>query len=235
MSLLSMFLACGSSEAPPGQVVFSSTGATSTVTAWVVPSGVTAIHAVVVGGGPGNAESSIKRGAAVLIDQASTIGADFGGGDGGTGTQGGGGAGGYSGSGGAGASTVWGEGYPGAAGSGGGGGGGASGDDARGYSPRMGGGVGLQGQGASGAGGYFDNFNNGPGGDGSATGAVFGAGGIGYKGGNLRYTTTQIAVTPGETLTITTAARSGGIAKTSGAVRIMWGAGRSYPSNAADV
>lgn len=200
---------------------------------FVVPTGVTSIHAAVVG-------ASISRGAATLMSSDSAIGAAFGGGDGGSASGstsgGGGGAGGYSGNGG--------DGHPGevafgngSAGAGGGGGGGRSAASSGG---QHGGGVYLHGAGTSGAGGTASS----PPGAGSnlGEGAPRGAGNKGGSprgstpGRNLRYTKTAIAVTAGEMLTVVVSAqRTGGDATTSGGARIIWGAGRSYPSNAKDV
>lgn len=143
------------------------------------------------------------------------IGGD-GGGQGGNGGQGGadssggdggggGGAGGYTGDGGAGA--AWNNGA-GTAGTGGGGGGGAGGyRSGGGYGVGgSGGGVGIYGEGASGAGGsgYHANGEPGSGGD----GLKYGGGGAGFH-----YASNGI----------------GG----QGAVRIIWGPGRSFPDNAA--
>lgn len=119
---------------------------------------------------------------------------------------GGGGAGGYTGNGGNGSSISLGAST---AGSGGGGGGGGS--DPQGYPSRGGGGVGIYGQGANGAAGADINYNPESGGggsggtsapnNGSQAGGVYGAGGGATGGG-------------------------GG----SGAVRIIWGAGRAFPA-----
>lgn len=125
---------------------------------------------------------------------------------------GGGGAGGYSGPGGAGAQNTTDGNYPfnsGSHGSGGGGGGGAGSVYAG------GGGVGLYGSAASGYGGSTaENSNrNGTGGSGGQIAPDSGDGGS-YGGGGTAYS-------------------SGGASTSSaGAVRIVWGAGRSFPSNA---
>lgn len=125
---------------------------------------------------------------------------------------GGGGAAGYAGNGGAG-----GSGGSGTSGSGGGGGGGAgypsSFDN---YVGRGGGGVGLQGQGSSGAGGVGSSSavaGQGGGGSGGTNGDVTGKGGQygGGTGGN--YGTGQSAFSGAD-----------------GAVRIIWGPNRSFPS-----
>ena len=132
-----------------------------------------------------------------------------------TDATGGGGAGGYTGNGGNGASID----SAGSSGSGGGGGGGGAGgtSDAAG----AGGGVGLYGQGASGVGGAYTASDAGPGGGGSngqpgsdspgstarpSTGGAFGGGGGGSELSNENG--------PGA----------------SGAVRIIWGQGRSFPT-----
>lgn len=143
------------------------------------------------------------------------------GGNGGNGdvyrSAGGGGAGGYSGSGGAGGTATEG-GVAGAAGTGGGGGGGGEGDYQ--YRGGGGGGVGLLGEGTSGTGGAGSATSHGTpgaGGSGGANGAnsAGGAYGGGGAGGNYN-----------------TAGGSG----TDGAVRIIWGPERAFPStNTGDV
>jgi hypothetical protein len=169
---------------------------------------------------------------------------------------GGGGAGGYSGSGGSGGVTQG----PGFNGSGGGGGGGASwitlfpsysGDAAGG-----GGGVGILGQGADGAAGSATQASAGGGGgsggaagvssgvspfNGSNGGLYGGGGGAnlyggsgGGGGGGLRYIN-NYTVAPGSTLTVIVGAGGAapggnGGAGANGAVRIIWGPGRSFPS-----
>lgn len=212
---------------------------------FVVPAGVSSIHAAVVGGS-GNTLSAIRRSSTVLIANTSTVGSAFGGGDGGQNggyvSGGGNGAGGYSGTGGRG---DWGvEGYAdGEPGTGGAGGGGRSASSTGGR--QHGGGVYLHGEGASGAGGRGSPWTLPGHGSDLGEGQPRGAGRYGFNssypsevGGNLRYTKTAIAVTPGETLTVVVAAiaaSSGGDATTGGGVRIIWGEGRSYPSNAKDV
>jgi hypothetical protein len=138
---------------------------------------------------------------------------------------GGGGAGGYSGTGGAGGGT-------GVASTGGGGGGGNTG--------RGGGGVGLYGAGANGA------ANGGGGSDGqsatTATGGTYGGGwcfgttgaAYGGGGGGLTYVN-NYPVTPGATFNVTVGIKGGistggGSTSGGGAVRIIWGNGRSFPS-----
>jgi len=128
---------------------------------------------------------------------------------GGTNTGGGGGgAGGYSGNGGNGGSAAAGTALAGAAGAGGGGGGGGSGAS---NTARGGGGVGILGAGANGTAGASNG--NGGGGSGGANGTFaggnYGGGGAGASGSNTNF------------------AGGGGSV---GAVRIIWGTGRSYPS-----
>ena len=139
------------------------------------------------------------------------------GGSGGGQNGGGGGAGGYAGSGGSGGNNGTGNGSNGAGGGGGGGGGGAGGSSTP-ASPSGGGGggVGLYGQGANGTGGAAGGTSGGgqpgTGGSGGTNGTVGTAGSAaGLYGGGAAY--------PGS---------SGG-----GAVRIIWGYGRSFPYNAA--
>lgn len=249
----------GNSEAAPGQQVF-----TATSTSWVVPDGVTSISALCVGHGgfgessdaggrggdlryaitlavtpgetltigvpgySGNTSTpvSIKRGGTTLLAAAcgrngsstagtsSSIGGNIGGGNGGTGftaTYGtGGGAGGYSGNGGAGGG---GGGAAGGNGAGGGGGGGRINGG--------GGGVGLLGQGSNGAGATSGAGGGGGGSGGAAGGTNTGASGAGAGGsyGGGSGVNTFGGATPG-----------------AGAVRIIWGAGRAYPStNTGDV
>jgi hypothetical protein len=151
-----------------------------------------------------------------------------GGGTGGTGgvasgdTAGGGaGAGGYSGNGGSGGSDT-----SGSSGTGGGaGGGGAGGSNSTAGGAPSGGGVGILGQGSNGAGGTFfnrGNSNPGTGGSGGTSGSLnltqggtTGTGGL-YGGGGGGQSNDGKS-TPG--------CNGGG-----GAVRIIWGSGRSFPS-----
>lgn len=178
------------------------------------------------------------------------------------GEAGAGGAGGYSGNGGNGGSTAGNPspdsyyGNPGGSGTGGGGGGGGGGAGGGGINGLGGGGgpVGLRGTGVSGAGGAAGTGSTaitrsgGGGGIGSPTAThLYGAGYVSMdrgssSGGSLRYKN-NIPVTPGEVLTIFAPDPSMGgynypvgVASTFGAgARIMWGGGRSYPSNAGDI
>lgn len=183
-------------------------------------------------------------------------------GRGSVGEAGAGGAGGYSGHGGNGGRTYGNPsadsygGNPGDAGSGGGGGGGGGSMGSggiNGWGGGAGGGVGLLGIGANGNGGAegygsttITRSGNG-GGNGSPAGKVYGAGYVSAEygsayGGSLRYRN-DIQVTPGEVLTIGAQdAQLGGyyipigVDSSYGAgVRIMWGGGRSYPSNAGNI
>lgn len=148
-----------------------------------------------------------------IITPASTFigdGGDNGGGSSGQngqGAVGGGGAGGYSGAGGKGGNS----GIPPVAGAGGGASGGNSNGSSTGYG---GGGVGIMGEGTS---GVYSN-SSGKGGSGGADGGVNGVGGLygGGGGGSNDGSTTNDGV--------------------GGAVRIIWGAGRAFPStNTANV
>ena len=183
------------------------------------------------GGGNGNGESGGNPGAGGTIG-----GNNDGGGNGGAGGQdsqnyggpGGGGAGGYSGNGGNGAtSQANGTGaVTGQAGSGGGGGGGGKGGQSE-AGGGGGGGVGLFGQGTSGNGGggqgqnstggtvgnAGSNGNNG--GSGGNQGNHAGGSGGSYGGGHGGPQSSQSAGNPG-----------------GGAVRVIWGMGRSFPNNA---
>jgi hypothetical protein len=135
-------------------------------------------------------------------------------------STGGGGAGGYSGNGGG--SSINTDGQPGSGGGGGGGGAGGSSDAASG-----GGGVGIYGEGSSGAGGIYTANDAGAGGGGGSGGSDGGSGlsaganndGGAYGGGG-----------GGAELNGEAGAGAGG------AVRIIWGSGRAFPStNTADV
>ena len=222
--------------APIGQHV--QTMMSSTSHSFVVPLGVTRISVVLVAASSGHS-LQLKRGATILLSDTTALGAGVGGGNGGAnggssdGAQsgGGGGAGGYSGAGGAGAyanrQASPGSYYAAAGSPGAGGGGGGAGCNTSGSGGR-GGGVGLLGTGNNGAGGASGGGAGGHGSQRTGSGAY--GGGINNGGGKLRYLN-DITVTPGETLTIAGSAGGGMI----GAARIMWGGGRSYPSNALDM
>lgn len=146
---------------------------------------------------------------------------------------GGGGAGGYSGGGGHGSNASGAT--PKANGEGGGGGGGRSAGGRDGAA--AGGGVGLQGEGASGLGDrryisqgwdgkpiYDENIC------GSPPGPFYGGGEAGQPGNNLAWRN-AIPVKPGDVLTCEYIGHTGN----TGAARVIWGAGRSFPHNARDV
>ena len=178
------------------------------------------------------------------------VGTGGNGGQGGYYAGGGGGAGGYSGAGGNGGDSSY-SGAPGMAGLGGGGGGGGAG--LSGHGSAGGGGVGLLGQGSSGLGGAGDGSplggSGGSGGSGGNDrtqnngrgGGNYGGGGAGGSnsyssggGGALAYVN-NIPVTPGEWLFVYPgAAGTWDYPQTasagSGAIRIIWGLGRSFPS-----
>ena len=125
--------------------------------------------------------------------------------------SGGGGAGGYSGNGGAGGTTG-----AGSNGAGGGGGGGGATNSGQGYG---GGGVGVLGEGTSGTGGAFNTVGASTGGSGGANGTRANGGNYGGGGGACDDDTNGSGGNGGQ-----------------GAVRIIWGPGRSYPStNVGDV
>lgn len=211
---------------------------------FVVPTGVRYVSIVLIAPS-GNSEVTVKRGATDLLTNTSTVGGDIGGGNGGLGGSvaedfggcGGGGAGGYSGNGGRGEGpAAYGGSGPATSGAGGGGGGGSSRFGTTGY---IGGGVGLYGSGSNGAAGTSSNGGSGsipPGSTahGAGAGASYAPGlpNTGSSGGNLRYRN-NISVTPGETLTINLNTDTS--QPTCGGCRIIWGGGRSFPSNAGDM
>ncbi len=232
---------CGMPQAAPGQVVL--TGGN-----FVVPEGVYSISVVCVG-------RVLRRGGVDLVRAKRGDRLGDGGGDGGTSPlaggssyylSGGGGAGGYSGNGGAGGNLGGSnEGLNGNAGNGGGGGGGGGGGLQPDFYPAPsiehmggpGGGVGLRGVGANGtAGAGGGQWGQGsPGGPGSPGGTVYGGGIPGRHGLTLAWAN-NIPVTPGETLTTAYAETDSFVASSQGsAMRILWGGGRSYPSNAGDL
>ena len=150
--------------------------------------------------------------------------AKFAGGTGGTGgtdsAGGGGGAGGYSAAGGAGGNG----GSNGTASTGGGGGGGGGSSDSTSYSGGGGGGVGLLGAGSNGTAGTSGTAGIGGGAGSSGSNGAAGSSGAGGAGG--AYGGGGGGASNGF---------SAGGAAGAGAIRIIWGAGRSYPSSAGDV
>lgn len=233
---------------PRGEIIFYVPGTYT----WTPPAGVTSVCVVCVGGGSklnggalayvnnipvvygtnytvvvGNRGGESSHGGTSYFKDTSTVAAGGGkfdsltggsviagtGGAGGTGSgsvlaaSGGGGAGGYAGTGGTGGYAA--DGTSGTGGAGGGGGGDGNGGGG-------GGGVGLFGQGSNGAGAGASTFNGGGGGSGGETGGNstnFGAfgGNFGGGGGRLTYSSRYAA--------------GGG-----GAVRIIWGKDRAFPS-----
>ena len=229
--------AASAASAPAeGQIVFTAAG----ITNWVVPPGVTSISMVAVQSYGRSAPTTITVNSVIVCRAQNGARIGDGGGDGGVngtsyddGTNalqsGGGGAGGYAGNGGRGADGGY---FNSSSGSGGGGGGGSF----RTNIGMMGGGVGLLGQGANGAGGG----GNQPGAPGSPGGTTYGEGlygsaytkdGIpnGTPGGALAYKN-NVAVTPGQQIAISIGAKNPTVVHNGGAVRIIWGAGRAYPS-----
>jgi len=239
---------------PAGEMIFTAAGSHD----FTVPAGVDEISVVCIGAGggwdPGTSSSfgqfltadggdGDARGG---VSRASHFGGS-GGGRGGLGGHarggGGGGAAGYTGRGGDGGAGDTGEAGQGGGGAGGnegtddnagGGGGGGVGPDGAGSNGQPGTGVGARGGGGSGgdpggAGGNGDEGNGGKygGGAGGGGGGTNGTGG--GCGGGLGYG--RYNVTPGEVIPVTvgTAGAKGG----AGAVRVIWGAGRSYPDHAA--
>lgn len=235
--------------APAGQVVLL-TGTTS----WTVPAGVTSICVVAVQGGStpaaGASPTTVTVSGTVVCRAQNENRLGDGGGDGGVGgtgatdfatyqsNAGGGGAGGYSGNGGKGGDGTSYSIVPlSGAGSGGGGSGGAC-SYWTGGTAGAGGGVGLLGQGSNGAaagGGTNWAQAGNPGSGGTASTYGGGAGGAntyypainGGRGGALAYKN-NIAVTPGQTVTLSIPATMSSAGPA--AVRIIWGAGRSFPS-----
>lgn len=173
------------------------------------------------GGGAGGPERTLTSAAGGTSTGTEREGGGAGGVGGanvaGSGGSGGGGAGGFTAGGGTGGPSNGGDGFA-STGGGGGGGGGRSGTSGLGGA---GGGVGLLGTGANGAGGTASaGGNGGSGGTAGATNAASPSGGGVYGGGGGGRTDQ---------------AGAGGVGG-QGAVRIIWGAGRAYPStNTADV
>lgn len=253
LGLMEMMFAQG--QPPQGQAAF-----TNGTTVWTVPAGVYSVCAVCVQGGTTTLPTRIVSGATTVCQ--AQYGARIGDGGGSGGNAGGGsdsstgagGAGGYTGNGGnGGTASVTSdpgiEGYngtAGAAGSGGGGGGGGGGSSYHvifstgGTNPTYvlpgenGGGVGLLGVGSSGAGGYGSVNGTSPAAPGAAgsggSGITYGGGvnssSLTSTGGELAWKN-NIPVVPGATLTVDVSGNGG--------ARIIWGGGRSYPSNAGNV
>lgn len=211
---------------PRGEVSFTSPGTTVT---WKVPFGVQEVSVVVVGGQTASGTSHFNNQVIATGGNLAGVGGTYSGADGGA--NGGSGGSSYQNKGGGGGGAA---GYL----SNGGNGGNAS--TAGGYtsSGGYGGGVGLFGGSAGGTGGQAGSAsdgNNGTpgsggvgqsygGGGGGAAGGG-GNGGDGYGGGGLGWKN-NIKVRSGQLIQI-------GVGGTNGAVRVIWGPGRSFPSNAA--
>lgn len=232
--------------AAPGQQEYTTAGTYS----WVAPTGVTSVCAVAVGPGrngaggglgwknnipvvPGNSYTVVVGAAGSTTDSyfnssvtvqgnsgATRTYVGDGGGNGGTaGARSGGGAGGYSGNGGNGASAFSGP-ANGNAGSGGGGGSGAvEGASSCASFGGAGGGVGLLGQGSNGAAGIGTGGSSAAGGGGGSGGANGGSTTLAVEGVGGAYG-------GGGGLSAAVGGRPSGV----GAVRIIWGSGRAFPS-----
>lgn len=242
MSLRARMFAQPPASAAPGQVVFQPPSQfVSLDQSWIVPAGVTSISYVLVSPDSNGTITLKKNGVTQsTVASQSRSGCD-GGGNGGIGNSGGGGAGGYDNKGGDGGQYLdtpdQGNGGVGAGGGGGGGGGGHAGIHPNpAYSSERGGGVGLKGKGLSGEAGIGASFSSSAtvGGDGSNApgGGLFGAGSLTANGGGLGWKN-ALSVTAGDVIRIEAGVPSSGM-NTAGA-RIIWGAGRSYPSAAGDV
>ena len=208
-------LAYGTFAVTPGEVLTivvgagGNGGATQSSGSAGGPSTISSGATVYLSGGGGGAGQ--ERSTATVTGGASTgtkrAGGGAGGNSGGNSTDtgsGGGGAGGYSGAGGAGGTTGAGSSSPGD----GGGGGGAT-NSGQGYG---GGGVGLFGQGFGGAGGPFNGPTGGGAGIGGTAGTRPNGGTYGGGGGACDDDTNSSGGNGGQ-----------------GAVRIVWGPGRTYP------
>jgi cysteine-rich repeat protein len=175
-------------------------------------------------GGGGMAGPGVAGGEANVPALPLQTGGGSGGGSGvsgASGGSGGGGAGGYTGTGGAGGTEM-------VIGNAGAGGGGAGGDGSNDFGAGAGGGVGLQGLGANGqaqASGTALNGAAGGGGSGGAAGSAGSQGGPGGTGGAFGGGGGGAWDTPNGT-----GGKGGG-----GALRFLWGGGRSFPSNAKDM
>lgn len=260
MLMPDMSMVAGPTQAAAvGQIEFLATGFSESETqTFVVPAEVFSLSACIVADRA--SVCRILRGAAVLLSTSEVVigNALQGGGGGGSagannpgqpafdGRGGGGGAGGYDGFGGFGGNVNFAQNAPqgGGNGNGGAGGGGAgsyefinidTGQSGGIRSGSNGGGVGMRGKGANGTGGQFVYPSTTPGAPGSpaSSAPLVGAGTTGSPGGNLRWRN-EIAVTPGEALTISLGSSARDAASGVGAgARLLWGAGRSYPNNAA--
>jgi hypothetical protein len=234
-----------------GQAEFTTPGSYT----WTAPAGVTLVSVVAVGSGDGTASDSYFINTSTVCGRGSDgfTGGTYVGDGGGNGGNGSntidcsswsygdcGGAGGYSGNGGSAPANACSDsvGNPGS-----GGGGGSGGRSYNDYLSTGGGGVGIYGEGTSGAGGPAGQggYGGSGGGDGASCystgcagaffggdfgggGATFGSGtsGGGTGGGGLGWKN-NISVTPGTSYDVVVGANNG-------AVRIIWGTGRAFPS-----
>ena len=213
-------------EIPNGQIEYIISG----TYLFTVPENVTSVSVVVVGGGNGAGSLTTSRGTSHFNNSVYAYGSDGriggshsgtdGGGNGGNGGTsdgnnggGGGGAGGYSGNGGNGGDiNVGNDGFP---GTGGGAGGGSGARDQQTSKPGFGGSNGET-PSLVGRGGKFG------GGDNLYLAAGKGGGGLGYKN--------NITVTPGQSIPIKVGEGFNATLGGAGAVRIIWGNNRSFPS-----
>jgi len=239
-------------ETVTNEAVYTTPGTYS----WTAPEGVTSVCVVAIGGGGGDSyfvNTSTVRGGAPSGSTGGTYTGDGGGNGGNAGTAaensptywaggGGGGAGGYAGNGGAGGNGVSGTGTTHRRG---GGGGGTSlfGQGTAGTGGTLSGATGSGGGagGGGGANGVTSAGNPGQGGSSgqagvTSEGGLYGGGGAGLttsKGGAGLGWKNNIAVTPGQNYTVVVGNSAQGTnegVSQSGAVRIIWGAGRSFPS-----
>jgi hypothetical protein len=247
MLMLQDMMAAALPRPVPGQAVFTASGT------FTVPPFVTSLCVLCVqpGGDTSTTGSEVLVAGVTVCRAKNGARVGDGGGDGGfvgpyytlstpytyyIGFGGGGGAGGYAGNGGNGGYfDSNGASIAPTAGAGGGGGGGShqgilDGNGAINPNFKRGGGVGLLGEGVSGAPGAVNSGT--PGGDGSGgSNGLYGAGGPNDpRAGALAYRN-NVAVVPGTLVTVTVPASG----SANGAVRLLWAGNRSYPSNAGNL
>lgn len=217
---------------PGSQVIVEiGAGATAKVCSFEpAPGGTSSFAETVIAGGGGTPQD--QPGGAGGFGGTGTGGVCFSGGSGGRLGGGGGGAGGYAGNGGNGGDGIDGACVPGDDGAGGGGGGGGPNPI---YTSGGGGGTGIMGQGNDGVGGatgcFGNPYQNGGGSGGGGSGGAAGASAISTD------STLGAAPTGGFPGGGSGAFPNGGVddcgnAGADGAVRVIWGSGRSFPSNA---
>lgn len=224
-------------EAPPGQAVFNASAV------WTVPAGVTRVSMVCVQPGGSSAATQVELDGVVVCRALNGSRIGDGGGDGGDGgyyvfdgfsrsAGGGGGAGGYAGNGGLGGTIGSSAGR-----SDSGGNGGRSGrqisdsfPDGGSKTGSGGHGIGLNGIGSSPAttpdGLAGGSYGGGAGGQDQASGSS--------RGGACAWRN-DVALAPGRQVQVIVPAAASWPPQGAGAVRILWGGGRSYPSNAGDL